>query len=230
MFNDLKKIVFNANMFLKENNLVILTWGNVSLITPDRKYVIIKPSGVSYNDMKAEDMVVVDLEHNVVEGKLKPSSDTWTHINIYKGFPNINSIVHTHSPFATSWAQACSNIKTFGTTHADTFYGDIMCTRSLTSKEIETDYEKHTGDVIVKTFKGKDYLACPAILVANHGPFIWGTNPMKAVENALILEEVAKMATLTQINSGMNPKEAPKFLQDKHYNRKHGKNAYYGQK
>ncbi len=232
MYKEYKKIVYDANLDLKKLGLVILTWGNVSMITPDRKHVIIKPSGVNYDLMKPEDMVVTDMNGKVVEGNLRPSSDLLTHIEIYKNFPNVNSVVHTHSTYATSWAQACKNIITLGTTHADTFYGDIPCTRGLTKKEIENDYELNTGKVIIETFsKGKyDYESCPGVLISNHGPFAWGNSCKDAVEHALILEEVAKMATLTAINTNNNLVEAPKYLKDKHYQRKHGKNAYYGQK
>lgn len=231
MFKEYKKIVYEANLALKKSGLVILTWGNVSVITPDRKYVIIKPSGVSYELMKEEDMVVVDMNKNIIEGNFNPSSDLETHIKLYENFKNIYSVVHTHSTYATSWAQSNKNIITLGTTHADTFYGDIPCTRSLTEKEINSNYELNTGNVIVETFKNKyNYESCPGVLVSNHGPFSWGKNVNEAVENALILEEVAKMATLTIINTGNRIVEAPNFLKDKHYYRKHGKNAYYGQK
>lgn len=230
MFKEIKKEVFEANLFLKKNRLAILTWGNVSAITDDRKYVIIKPSGISYEQMKAEDMVVVDLDANIVDGNLNPSSDTLTHLEIYKSFPNVKSVVHTHSPYATSWAQSKKNIITLGTTHADHFFGNIPCTRQLNKEEIEKDYELNTGRVIVETFKKLDYISCPSVLVCSHGPFSWGKNCLDAVNNALILEEVAKIATYTCINTNNAILEVPQYLKDKHYNRKHGKNSYYGQK
>lgn len=229
-FNEIKQVVFQANLDLKKHKLAILTWGNVSQITPDRQHVIIKPSGLDYSIMKAEDMVVVNMNGEIVEGILNPSSDTPTHIEIYKNFPNINSIVHTHSTYATSWAQAKKSIVALGTTHADTFYGKIPCTRELKQNEIENDYELNTGKVICETFVDQNYLACPGVLVASHGPFTWGKTCRQAVENAIILEEVAKIATMTSINTNHDLQTAPNFLQDKHYNRKHGTNAYYGQK
>lgn len=230
MFKELKKEVYDANIFLKDNNLSILTWGNVSAISDDRQYIIIKPSGISYNKMTIDDMVVVDIKGNVVEGNLNPSSDTLTHIEIYKSFSNVKSVVHTHSPYATSWAQSKKNITTLGTTHADHFFGDIPCTRQLAQDEIEKNYELNTGKVIVETFKNIDYISCPSVLVCSHGPFSWGKNCIDAVNNALILEEVAKIATITCINTSNKIYEVPKYLKDKHYNRKHGKNSYYGQK
>lgn len=229
MLEEIKKDVYQANLYLKKNKLVILTWGNVSKIDPTRTYVVIKPSGIDYEKMDWNDMVVVDLNGKIIEGKLNPSSDTPTHLYLYKNFKNINSIVHTHSTYATSFAQSLKSIKPFGTTHADNFYGNILCTRKLTKKELENDYEKNTGKVIVETFLNIDYLANPGVLVANHGPFTWGTSCQKAVENSLILEEVAKIATFTNINSNFKPMSAPKDLIDKHYSRKHGANAYYGQ-
>ena len=228
MLEKLKQSVFEANMRLYRSNLIILTWGNVSGIDRESGLVVIKPSGVSYETMSADDMVVVDLEGNVVEGRYKPSSDTATHIELYKRFPNIGGVVHTHSTFATSFAQAKREIVTYGTTHADTFYGSVPCSRPLTKEEIESDYELNTGKVIVETFLNRDYEAVPGVLVGSHGPFTWGKDENAAVTNAIILEEVAKMAYLTK---GINPEveEIDQYLKDKHYFRKHGKNAYYGQ-
>ena len=230
MLEELKKEVFEANLYLVKNNLVVLTWGNVSGIDREKGLVVIKPSGVSYNNMKSEDMVVVDLEGNVVEGKLRPSSDTSTHIELYKKYPSIGGIVHTHSTYATSWAQAKRDIPSYGTTHADTFYGPVPCTRKLTNEEIKSDYEKNTGFVIIETLENRniDALSVPGIIVGSHGPFSWGETPSKAVSNAVVLEEVSKMALITEnLNSDITPID--KELQDKHYFRKHGKNAYYGQ-
>jgi len=229
---ELKKIVYEANMDLVKHELVILTWGNVSAIDREKGLVVIKPSGVEYSKMKPEDMVVVDLETGkVVEGKLNPSSDTPTHLELYRKFPKIGSVIHTHSTFATSWAQAGKSIPCFGTTHADAFYGSIPCAPKLTAKEIKDDYELNTGKAIVKLFKSKklDYVAVPGVILQSHGPFVWGKDVKEAVKNAVTLEEVAKMAYIAQhINPQLNPVD--KYLLDKHYNRKHGKNAYYGQK
>jgi L-ribulose-5-phosphate 4-epimerase len=209
-------------------DLVVFTWGNVSAIDRDKGLVVIKPSGVSYNDMKAEDMVVVDLEGNVVEGKLNPSSDTPTHLVLYKAFENIGGVVHTHSSWATSWAQAGKSIPALGTTHADYFYGPIPCTRKLTAEEVETAYEIETGNVIVETFEELNPDAIPGVIINNHGPFSWGIDANNAVHNAKVMEEVAKMAFASlQLNPNA---EIDQFLLDKHYNRKHGKDAYYGQK
>ena len=229
MLEELKERVFKQNMALKENGLIVLTWGNVSGIDREKGLVVIKPSGVQYDKMKKEDMVVVDLNGNVVEGNLRPSSDLKTHLELYKAFPEIGGVVHTHSTFATAFAQSGVCISAYGTTHADTFYGDIPCTRKLSQQEIENEYELNTGKVIVECFKDKDYKAIPAVLVMNHGPFIWGDSPEKAVENAIILEEVAKMAVISEV---VNPdiRNVDKYLLKKHYDRKHGKNAYYGQK
>jgi len=227
MLSELKKAVYLANMQLVYHDLVIFTWGNVSGIDRDKGLVVIKPSGVEYDAMTADDMVVTDLEGRVVEGNLKPSSDTLTHIELYKAFPGIGGIVHTHSPWATAWAQAGRPIPALGTTHADYFYGDIPCTRSLTKEEVETAYEVETGKVIIETFLNMDPLAVPGVIVSNHAPFTWGLNPAKAVHNARVLEEVAKMAFHTL---QLNPQASmDSFLLDKHYLRKHGKNAYYGQ-
>ncbi|AKA70718.1 L-ribulose-5-phosphate 4-epimerase [Clostridium scatologenes] len=231
MLEDLKKKVLEANLMLPKYGLVTLTWGNVSGIDRDKGLIVIKPSGVEYTNMKADDMVVVDLDGNVVEGNLNPSSDTPTHIVLYKEFTDIKGVVHTHSPWATSFAQAGISIPAAGTTHADYFYGDIPVTSQMTADEINTEYEKQTGDVIVRTFKDNDIDPnnIPAVLVNDHGPFAWGTDPENAVHNALVLEEVAKMTyhslQLNPHNIRMN-----QVLLDKHFKRKHGKNAYYGQK
>jgi L-ribulose-5-phosphate 4-epimerase len=225
---ELKERVFKQNLELVKQNLVVLTWGNVSAIDRESGLVVIKPSGVDYSSMTAEDMVVVDLDGNRIEGRLNPSSDTPTHIELYKAFPNIGGVVHTHSINATSFAQAGKSITAFGTTHADCFYGDVPCARALTKEEIENDYEKNTGKVIIETFKDLDYEAIPAVLIKNHGPFTWGKSPEKAVENAVTLEAVAQMAIKTCV---INPdsQRVDQYLLDKHYFRKHGKNAYYGQ-
>ena len=230
MLETLKEKVFRANLDLVKHGLVIFTWGNVSAIDRETNLVVIKPSGVSYEEMKAEDMVVVDLEGNIVEGKLKPSSDTATHLVLYKAFPELGGIVHTHSSFATSWAQAGRNIPCYGTTHADYMYGEIPCVRCLSEEEIQGAYEENTGHLIVNEFHRlkKEPMAMPAVLCKNHGPFSWGKNALDAVHNAVVLEEVAKMAYRAEL---LNPKlaPAPQALQDKHYERKHGANAYYGQ-
>ena len=229
MLEQLKQKVYEANMMLPKYGLVTFTWGNVSEIDRETGYFVIKPSGVPYEQLKAEDMVVMDLFGNKIEGKYNPSSDTPTHIELYKAFPEIGGIVHTHSSWATSFAQAGCGIPCYGTTHADYMYGEVPCARCLTKEEIEHDYEKNTGLLIVEHFKDKDYKAMPAILCKNHGPFTWGKDGHEAVHNAVVLEEVAKMAARCEmINSRVEP--APQELQDKHYNRKHGKNAYYGQK
>jgi L-ribulose-5-phosphate 4-epimerase len=228
MLNELKKQVFEANIDLVKYGLVIFTWGNVSGIDREKGLVVIKPSGVSYDNMTADDMVVVDMNGNVVEGKYKPSSDTPTHLVLYKKFEKLGGVVHTHSEWATSWAQAGLPIPALGTTHADYFYGSVPCTRKLTKKETEEKYEEETGNVIVETFKGIDPLAIPGVIINGHGPFTWGTDAHHAVHNAVVLEEVAKMAhhTLT-LNS---IKGIDQYLLDKHYYRKHGPGAYYGQK
>lgn len=230
MLEELKKKVYEANMELPRYGLVTFTWGNVSGIDREKDLFVIKPSGVDYDKMTWEDMVVMDLEGNKVEGKFKPSSDTPTHLELYKAFPEIGGIVHTHSSYATSWAQAGRSIPCYGTTHADYIYGEVPCVRCLTKEEIEEAYETNTGHLIVNEFKrmNKDPMAVPAVLCKNHGPFAWGKDPMDAVHNAVVLEEVAKMAYRTEIiNPQVQP--APNELQDKHYYRKHGVNAYYGQ-
>ena len=227
MLAELKRAVYLANMQLVYHDLVIFTWGNVSGIDREKGLLVIKPSGVEYDAMTADDMVVTDLEGRVVEGNLKPSSDTPTHIELYKAFPAIGGIVHTQSPWATAWAQTGKPIPALGTTHADYFYGDVPCTRPLTKEEVESAYEVETGKVIVETFRNIDPMAIPGVIVANHAPFTWGENPAKAVHNARVLEEVAKMAFHTL---QLNPQASmDSFLLDKHYLRKHGKNAYYGQ-
>ena len=228
MLEELKKRVYEANMLLPKYGLVTFTWGNVSEIDRESGLFAIKPSGVDYDKLTPDDMVIVDLNGNKVEGKYNPSSDTATHVELYKAFPEIGGIVHTHSSYATSWAQAGRSIPCYGTTHADYMYGEIPCVRNLTKEEIEEAYEKNTGVLIADYFKDKDYVAMPAVLCKNHGPFTWGKNGAEAVHNAVVLEEVAKMAARAeQINPDI--KEAPQSLQDKHYYRKHGANAYYGQ-
>jgi L-ribulose-5-phosphate 4-epimerase len=229
MLEQLKEQVYRSNILLPKHGLVTFTWGNVSGIEREQGLVVIKPSGVSYEEMKTEDMVVVDVETGmVVDGKLKPSSDTATHIELYKAFPNIGGIVHTHSRWATTFAQAGRGIMALGTTHGDYFYGEIPCTRKMTEGEIEGEYEKETGLVIKETFQGKDPDAVPAVLVYSHGPFAWGTTPMDAVHNAVVLEEVAFMNFHTLMLAPAIPSMQQKLL-DKHYLRKHGANAYYGQ-
>ena len=230
MLDELKRKVFEANMLLPKYGLVTFTWGNVSGIDRERGLVVIKPSGIAYEKMTVKDMVVVDLDGNVVDGKWKPSSDTPTHVELYKAFSAIGGIVHTHSSYATSWAQSGRDIPCYGTTHADYFYGDIPCLRCLTKEEIEAAYERNTGLLIAGEFErlSKDPVAVPGCLCKNHGPFAWGKDPADAVHNAVVLEEVAKMAyRCEQINRSVQP--APQELQDKHYLRKHGANAYYGQ-
>lgn len=229
MLEELKQRVYEANMQLPKHGLVTFTWGNVSEIDRESGIFAIKPSGVEYEKLTPEDMVLVDLNGNKVEGKYNPSSDTATHVELYKAFPKIGGIVHTHSPWATSWAQAGRGIPCYGTTHADYMYGEIPCVRNLTEQEINEAYEKNTGVLIAEYFSDKDYVAMPAVLCKNHGPFTWGKDGMEAVHNAVVLEEVAKMAARTEM---INPrvKTAPQELMDKHYYRKHGANAYYGQK
>jgi L-ribulose-5-phosphate 4-epimerase len=230
MLVDLKEQVYQANLLLPQYGLVTFTWGNVSGINREKGVVAIKPSGVAYEHLKVEDIVIVDLESGeTMEGNLNPSSDTPTHIELYKAFPNIGGIVHTHSRWATIFAQAGKGILPLGTTHADHFYGEIPCTRKMKNEEILTDYEKQTGLVIKELFEDKDPDAIPAVLVHSHGPFTWGKNPLDAVHNAVVLEEVAFMNYHTQ---NLTPQILPiqKELLNKHYLRKHGVNAYYGQK
>ncbi len=231
MLEELKKAVYEANMDLPRYGLVTFTWGNVSGIDREKGLFAIKPSGVDYDKLTPDDMVVIDLNGNKVEGRYNPSSDTATHLELYKAFPEIGGVVHTHSSYATSWAQAGRSIPCYGTTHADYMYGEIPCVRCLTKEEIEGAYEENTGHLIVNSFKelGKDVMAVPAVLCKNHGPFAWGKDAHEAVHNAVVLEEVAKMAYRAEtINPRIQP--APQELQDKHYYRKHGANAYYGQK
>jgi len=229
MVEELKERVFRANLELVKLGLVLFTWGNVSAIDRKAGLVVIKPSGVEYEAMKADDMVVVDLDGNIVEGRLNPSSDTPTHIELYKAFPGIGGVVHTHSKCATAFAQSGRSLPAYGTTHADYFYGEVPCTRALTEDEITSAYEKNTGLVIAETFAGLDPDAVPGCVVHSHGPFTWGTTCEKAVYHAAVLEYCADMAIMTE---QLNPKAVPadSFLLDKHYLRKHGKNAYYGQK
>ncbi len=229
MLEALKEQVLEANLQLPKAGLVVFTWGNVSGIDRASGLVVIKPSGLPYDGMKAEDMVVLDLTGKVVEGRWKPSSDTPTHLELYKAFPGCGGIVHTHSRWATTFAQAGRDIPAMGTTHGDYFYGDIPCTRKMTPKEIAGEYEKETGLVITETFRGRDPMEIPAVLVHSHGPFAWGKDPAEAVHNAVVLEEVAFMAWHAM---ELNPQAGrmQQELLDKHYLRKHGKNAYYGQK
>lgn len=230
MLEQLKQEVYEANMLLPKYHLVTFTWGNVSGIDREKGLFVIKPSGVDYDKLTPDSMVVVNLEGEVVEGDYRPSSDTPTHVVLYNRFQEIGGVVHTHSPWATSWAQAGRGIPCYGTTHADYLYGQVPCVRTLTKEEIKTAYEKNTGVLIAEEFErlAVDYIATPAVLCKNHGPFTWGKDAKEAVHNAVVLEEVAKMAArCEQINPKVNP--APQELQDKHYYRKHGKNAYYGQ-
>lgn len=228
MLEELKREVLDANLELVRRNLVILTWGNVSAIDRKTGLVVIKPSGVEYDNMTADDMVVVDLDGNVVDGTLRPSSDTPTHLAIYRRFADVGGVVHTHSTYATAWAQAGRAIPNIGTTHADTFYCDIPCTEEMTREQIESAYEAATGDVIADAFAGMNPMHTPAVLVKHHGPFTWGKSAHDAVHNAVILEEVARMASITV---ALNPSvEMNPNLVEKHYERKHGANAYYGQK
>lgn len=230
MLEGLKEKVWRANMLLPEYKLITFTWGNASEIDKESRLIVIKPSGVEYSKLTPDDMVVVDLDGRVVEGKLRPSSDTPTHIELYKAFPNIGGIVHTHSRYATVFAQAELDIPCFGTTHADYFYGAVPVSRNLTAEEIAEAYEKNTGIVIAETFRERklDEIATPAVLVRKHGPFTWGSDSIKAAENAAVLEEVAAMSYLT-MTLEPNVSQADKSIMDKHYFRKHGKNAYYGQ-
>ena len=229
MLEELRETVYQANLLLPEYDLVTFTWGNVSGIDRDEGLVVIKPSGVAYEKMKVEDMVMVELDTGkVLEGQLKPSSDTATHIELYKAFPNIGGIIHTHSRWATIFAQAGHNIRPLGTTHADYFYGDIKCTRLMLNSEINGDYERETGLVIVESFKGRDPDDTPAALVRSHGPFVWGGDPMEAVHNAVVLEEIAFMNYHAQMLE-QNCAPMQQELLVKHYTRKHGKDAYYGQ-
>lgn len=228
MLEALKERVYRANMLLPKYGLVTFTWGNVSEIDRETGLFVIKPSGVDYDKMKPEDMVVMDLEGNKVEGKLNPSSDTPTHLELYKAFPDIGGIVHTHSTYATAWAQAGRSLPCYGTTHADYFYGDIPCARNLTKEETDEAYEKNTGKVIIETFKGKNPVYVPGVLCKNHGPFTRGKDAAEAVHNAVVLERVAEMNAWTE-RINLEAEETPGYMRDKHFLRKHGANAYYGQ-
>lgn len=230
MLEALKQAVYEANMELPRRGLVTYTWGNVSGIDRERGLVVIKPSGVDYEALKPEDLVVLDLAGSRVEGRLNPSSDAKTHLALYNAFPALGGVVHTHSPHAVAWAQAGRDVPAYGTTHADYFYGPVPCARDLTAEEIDEDYEANTGRVIVETFRerGIDPVHVPAVICRSHGPFTWGRDAAQAVYHAVVLEEVAKMAILTeQVNP--NATAAPQRIQDKHFLRKHGPNAYYGQ-
>ena len=227
MLDELKQQVYEANMELPAKGLVTYTWGNVSGIDRERGLFVIKPSGVDYEKLTPDMLVVMDLNGEKVEGDLNPSSDTPTHIELYKAFPEVGGIVHTHSPWATSWAQAGRSIPCYGTTHADYFFGDIPCARALTADEINGEYEKNTGIVIAETFEGKNPIYVPGVLCTNHGPFSWGADAAEAVHNAVVMEEVAKMAYRCE-HLKKDIGEAPQVLQDKHFFRKHGENAYYG--
>jgi len=229
MFDDLRKKVLEANLLLPKYGLITFTWGNVSAIDRQEGVIAIKPSGVEYDDMTYDDIVIVNMEGEMVWGELKPSSDTMTHIVLYKHFPKISAVVHTHSTWATIMSQIGKPLLPFGTTHADYFADAIPCTRDMNAAEIENNYEEETGNVIIETFKGIEPMNIPAVLVKNHGPFTWGESPKKAVENAVVLEEVAKMAYFTQ-QAQAEAAVMPKELINKHFYRKHGENAYYGQK
>ncbi len=227
MLEELKEKVFRANLDLVRHGLVIFTWGNVSGIDRESGLVVIKPSGVEYDAMKVDDMVVVDLEGNVIEGNLRPSSDTHTHLALYRAWPEIGGIVHTHSTYATAWSQAGIDLPNIGTTHADYFHHDIPCTEDMTADEVNGQYELETGNVIINRFKGLNPMHTPGVLVKNHGPFAWGKDPHEAVHNAVVMEQVAKMASISYMVNPqltMNP-----LLIEKHFSRKHGPNAYYGQ-
>lgn len=231
MLKELREEVYRANMELPKRGLVVYTWGNVSGIDREKGLVVIKPSGVEYEDLSPENFVIVDMDCRIVEGDMNPSSDTKTHVELYKSFAEISGIVHTHSPHAVGWAQAGRDIPCYGTTHADYFYGSVPCTRNLTAQEVDEDYELNTGKVIAETFAERklDPLAVPGVICHSHGPFTWGKNAAQAVYHAVVLEEVAKMAMYT-VNIFAQAPEAPQYVQDKHYLRKHGPNAYYGQK
>jgi L-ribulose-5-phosphate 4-epimerase len=229
ILKDLKEAVLEANLELPKRGLVTFTWGNVSGIDRKQGLIVIKPSGVPYEELRLEHLVVLDLEGNKVEGKLNPSSDTATHLVLYQNFKEIGGVVHTHSRWATLWSQAGKGIPAFGTTHADYFYGELPCTRKMTEVEIKGEYEKETGNVIVETFAGKNPVYVPGVLVNSHGPFNWGKDAHEAVHNAVVLEEVAMMAYYTlSLTPGIGPMD--QVLLDKHFLRKHGANAYYGQK
>ena len=231
MLEQLKQAVYEANMELPRRGLVTYTWGNVSGIDREQGLVVIKPSGVEYEELTPDKLVVLDLDGHIVEGDLNPSSDTKTHLELYKAFPALGGVVHTHSPYAVAWSQAGRDIPCYGTTHADYFYGPVPCARHLTKEELDEDYEKNTGKVIIETFaaRGIDPVHVPAIICRSHGPFTWGKNPAQAVYHAVVLEEVAKMAAYTRLVSPDAP-PAPAHVVEKHFMRKHGPNAYYGQK
>lgn len=229
MYEELRQSVYNANLLLVKYNLVIFTWGNVSGIDGEKGIIVIKPSGVAYKELSPEKMVVLDLDGKIIEGELRPSSDTPTHLELYRNFKDIGGICHTHSPKATMWAQACREIPCFGTTHADHFYGAAPVTAKMSEEQIKNDYELNTGKVIVERFRELDPMQMSAVLVANHGPFTWGADAEKAVENAVVLEQVADMA-LGTVMINAKQKAITQTLLDKHYLRKHGKDAYYGQK
>jgi len=229
MYEQLKKAVYDANVELQKQQLVIYSWGNVSGIDRKASVVAIKPSGVAYDELSPDKIVLLDLDGKIVEGTLKPSSDTPTHLELYRNFKSIGGVCHTHSPSATAWAQACREIPCFGTTHADYFYGPIPVTKAMTEDEIRGNYELNTGKVIVRRFASLDPLEMPSILVANHGPFTWGMSPADAVESTVVLEQIATMA-LGTITINPNQGQISSALLDKHYLRKHGKNAYYGQR
>lgn len=228
MHESLKEKVLEANLELHRHKLVIFTWGNASERDPETGHIVIKPSGMPYEDMKTEHMVVLDADGKQIEGDLRPSSDAPTHVELYRSFKDIGGVVHTHSEWATSWAQAGRSLPAYGTTHADYFFGEIPCTRALTKEEIEGAYEVNTGKVIIETFASLDYISMPGILVHGHAPFTWGSDGKDAVHNAVVIEEVAKMAFRTEVLGNHHPID--QFLLDKHYLRKHGKDSYYGQK
>ena len=231
MLKELREEVYRANMELPGRGLVVYTWGNVSGIDRAKGLVVIKPSGVEYEDLSPENLMIVDMDCRIVEGDMNPSSDTKTHVELYKSFAEIGGIVHTHSPHAVAWAQTGRDIPCYGTTHADYFYGSVPCTRNLTANEVDEDYELNTGKVIAETFAERklDPVAVPGVICHSHGPFTWGKNAAQAVYHAVVLEEVAKMAMYT-VNIFAQAPEAPQYVKDKHYLRKHGPNAYYGQK
>ncbi len=231
MLESLKQAVYEANMELPKRGLVTYTWGNVSGIDRETGYVVIKPSGVNYEDLTPDQLVVLDLDGHIIEGDLNPSSDTKTHLELYKAYPELGGIVHTHSPHAVAWAQAGRDIPCYGTTHADYFYGPVPCARCLTTEEVDEDYERNTGKVIIETFTGRQLnpVHVPGVICHSHGPFTWGKNAAQAVYHAVVLEEVAKMAMYT-VTIKPDAAPAPQHVQDKHFMRKHGPNAYYGQK
>ncbi len=229
MLKKLREKVCQANLELPRQGLVIYSWGNVSGIDRESGIVVIKPSGISYSDLTPDKLVLLDLNGTIIEGELNPSSDTPTHLELYRSFPEVGGVCHTHSLNATVWSQACRSIPCLGTTHADYFYGAIPVTAVMTREQVEVDYELNTGKVIVDAFAGKDPMQMPAVLVAGHGPFTWGADALKSVESAVVLEQVAEMALKAAVINPALPM-LPQYMLDKHYLRKHGKNAYYGQK